>query len=230
MKISIVIPCYNEAENISDAVNMVINGIDESVSSYEIILVDDGSTDDSRALISDILASIGKGGKIRAIHHTDNRGKGAALRSGIEQALMEWTLMMDADLQIDISELKSFLPYCAEYDFIKGVRVGRREGFIRTVVSITYNAVARLVIGSPVHDVGCPFKLVRTELAKEMPVSSDRFAVDAEMLLHAKRHGHRFREVDVTCQTRLKGTSSVKLRHVVQTFFEVITLKIRMNR
>ena len=76
MNISIIIPCYNEAENIATAVQMVIHGIDDSVAEYEIILVDDGSTDNSREIIRTIAE---RDGRIRALFHQQNMGKGAAL-------------------------------------------------------------------------------------------------------------------------------------------------------
>ena len=152
LNISIIIPCYNEAENIIDAVAMVTDGIDDSVSEYEIILVDDGSDDNSHDLICCLVETKRE---TRAIFHPRNVGKGAALRSGFTQARMDWILTMDADLQIDISGLKAFLPFCAEYDIITGYRTGRNEGLVRSVVSKVYNFVTSAVIGSIITPDRC---------------------------------------------------------------------------
>lgn len=223
MNISIIIPCFNEAENIIDTVNMVINNIDDSVSDYEVILVDDGSGDNSREIINRLLET---NGKIRALFHKENFGKGAALRSGFEQARMDWILTMDADLQIDISELKHFLPFCRDYDLITGFRIGRKEGFSRSIVSEIYNFVVSVVIGAQIHDVGCPFKLLKTEHVKNLDITSRGFAVDAEIFNIFMLHKYRIKEVSVNCRPRIKGKSTVKFRHYIKTFIELIRLKI----
>lgn len=223
MNISVVIPCYNESENIVDAVRMITQGIDASVSAYEIIIVDDGSTDGSRTLITKLLE---ENGRIRAVYHQENRGKGAALRSGFGESRMEWILMMDADLQIDISELKKFLPYCLEEgDLIAGVRTNRAEGIFRMVVSRVYNAVVSAVVGTHMRDVGCPFKLVRTSFLRTLPLISEGFAIDAELFLRLRQSGRQFKELAVACRPRLKGRSKVTFRHLLMTFADIILLR-----
>ena len=224
MTISIIIPCYNEAENIVDTVDMIKNGIDNAVSDYEIILVDDGSTDNSQELICALLA---KDRRIHAAFHPTNCGKGAALRTGFEQARMDWVLTIDTDLQIDIAELKFFLPYCAEYDLITGVRVERNDGFVRSVVSKIYNFVAGLVIGANMRDVGCPFKLMKTSFVKKLTVTSARFAVDAEILLFARLNNYQVKQLNVNSRKRIKGKSTVTLRNYFETLFDIISLKAR---
>lgn len=226
MNISIIIPCYNEAENIIETVNMVINGIDDSVSDYEVILVDDGSVDNSRDIIYRLLET---NGKILAFFHKENFGKGAALRSGFGHASMDWILTMDADLQIDISELKHFLPFCSDYDLITGFRIGRKEGFTRSIVSKIYNYVVSVVIGAQITDVGCPFKLMKAERVKNLDITSRGFAVDAELFNIFTLHKYRIKEVSVNCRPRIKGESTVKFRHYIKTFIELILLKLNRN-
>jgi dolichol-phosphate mannosyltransferase len=205
---------------------MIINGIDASVSEYEIILVDDGSTDNSRDLIKSILET---DKRVRAVFHQHNMGKGAALRSGIEQARMEWVLIMDADLQIDISELTVFLPYCGEYDIITGFRKGRTEGMTRSVVSKLYHHCVAALIGVNVHDVGCPFKLLRKSVIKNMHLTANGFVVDAEIFQMCKVHHHSIKEIGVKCMQRQKGESTVKMRHFIQTFFELVLLRMKQK-
>jgi dolichol-phosphate mannosyltransferase len=227
LNISIIIPCYNEAENIVDAVSMVINGIGDALSAFEIIIVDDGSVDGSRDLISALLE---KDARISALFHPQNRGKGAALRSGFEQARMEWVLMMDADLQIDIAELEMFLPYTADYDVIAGVRIGRKEGFARYIVSKTYNFLVSIVAGERINDVGCPFKLLRASMVRTLSLTSAGFAIDAEIFHAVSRLRYRVREVHVNCQPRVKGESKVKLRHLYETFIDLFLLKTKRKQ
>jgi glycosyltransferase involved in cell wall biosynthesis len=203
---------------------MVINGICDTVSEFEIILVDDGSEDNSREVISSLVE---RDKRVRNVFHPQNLGKGAALRSGFEQARMEWILMMDADLQIDISELSFFLPYCRDYDIITGYRKGRNAGLIRSIVSKIYNVVVSVVIGVNLRDVGCPFKLLKKTIVDKMHLTSSGFAVDAEIFQIARQHNYRIKESDVKCKTRIKGESTVKARHFIQTFFELLMLKKR---
>lgn len=223
MTLSIVIPCYNESRNINDAVNMIVSGIDPTVE-YEIILVDDGSKDDSQKVIRGLLEV---NGKIRAVFHPENIGKGGALRSGFEHARMEWILSMDADLQIDISELGSFLPFCSEYDIVTGCRTGRDDGVIRKVVSKAYNFLVSTVIGTRIRDIGCPFKLLKTSVVGNMHLTSNGFAIDAEIFQNARMHNYRIKEVCVRSHPRRKGKSSVKARHLFETFIDVIALKLK---
>ena len=222
--LSIIIPCFNEAENIVAAVQMVINGIDDSVVDYEIILVDDGSTDSSREIIHTLAVTESR---IRALFHQQNLGKGAALHSGFDQARMTWVLTMDADLQIDIAELKLFLPFCTDYDVITGVRNGRNEGFVRFVVSKIYNFLVSVVTGTRIQDVGCPFKLMKAAMVKTVPLSSQGFAVDAEIFQYIAAQHHRIKEVSVQCHPRLKGESKVTLRRLFITLFDLIKLAVR---
>jgi glycosyltransferase involved in cell wall biosynthesis len=222
LNISIVIPCYNEEVNIVDTIAMVTAGIDDSIAEYEIILVDDGSSDNSREVIRSLME---RDNRVRAVFHPENRGKGAALRSGFALARMEWVLMMDADLQIDIAELRNFLPLCTEYDIIAGFRIGRNESFGRALVSRTYNLLTSLVTGAGIRDVGCPFKLLKTNLVNDMPLTTEGFAIDPEILLFSKRYDYRIKEVGVCCRQRMKGRSTVKFRHLVKTLYELCLLK-----
>lgn len=226
LRISIVIPCYNEEENIVDTVNMIMTGIDDSVSDYEIILVDDGSMDNSREVMNGLVEN---NGKIRAFYLPGNTGKGAALRSGFAQARMEWILAMDADMQIDIKELKSYLPFCNEYDIITGYRVDRNERFARSAVSKIYNFVASTVTGTTVHDVGCPFKLLKKSVVNKLNLASNGFVVDTEIFQNATLRNYLIKELPVKCKPRLKGKSSVKIQHLFATFMGIIKLKFKKS-
>ena len=203
---------------------MITAGIDSSVSEYEIIIVDDGSLDNSRELICGLREA---DKRVRAVFHNINSGKGAALLSGFKQAKMEWVLTMDADLQIDIAELKSFLPFCTEFDLIAGRRISRNEGVVRSIVSRIYNLAASAVIGTRIRDVGCPFKLVKRSILLEIPLTAEGFAIDAEIFLLARASNYRIREQDVNCRSRLKGKSTVRFRHFIATFFELVLLKVK---
>jgi len=224
LNISIIIPCFNEAENIVDTVNMIINGIDDSLSGYEIILVDDGSQDNSRDLICELIET---DERVRAIFQPHNLGKGAALRAGFQQSRMDWILVMDADLQIDISALKHFLPYCDTYDLLIGFRLGRRDSLFRRLFSKIYAALIFLFMQIKVNDINCPFKLIRASTLKPLSLYSSGFFIDTELLFDFMEKRHRIKEIGVNCQARMKGESTVRFRHVMETVKEFIMVRTR---
>lgn len=224
--LTIVVPAYNEAENLSDAIQMISSGLPVSLADHEIIIIDDGSRDDTAAIIRAITAS---SNKIRAIFHNANHGKGAALKSGFNAAIMEWVLFTDADLQIDISELSAFLKHTASHDIIIGYRQDRKDPFSRIFFSGIYTAIIRLSLGFRFRDLNCPFKLIRKSFLDSCNFQSKGFFIDAEIMHAAHVKKARIKELGVACKPRQKGESTVKFRHVIETVKELFALIARKN-
>lgn len=221
LTLSIVVPAYNEKENLADAIREITTGIPASVSDHEIIIIDDGSRDATADIIRDFAAS---DSRIHGIFHDTNRGKGAALNSGFRKTRMEWVLFTDADLQIDISELEAFLPYTDRYDIISGFREGRRDPLSRKLFSKIYSGIIRLSLGFGIKDLNCPFKLIRKSFLDSCDLQSKGFFIDTELIYHASRRQARIKELGVSCQPRLKGQSTVRFRHVIETVRELFDL------
>lgn len=221
LTLSIVVPAYNESDNLIDALRMIETGIPDYVSDYEIIVVDDGSEDDTSVIIRDLAA---KNQRIIGVYHSLNQGKGAALQSGFKKAHLEWVLFTDADLQINIAELPAFLNQIESFDIIIGARQGRKDPFSRILSSAIYAAIIRLLLGFTVRDLNCPFKLFRKEFIESYPLHSKGFFVDTELLYIAFKEGLRIKELEVDCQPRQKGESTVRLRHVLETVRELFEL------
>lgn len=223
--LSIVIPAYNEAENIEDAVAMITSALPASVNDYEIIIIDDGSKDSTGNIIRE-LASHNE--RIRVFCNEKNRGKGAALTSGFRYSRMEWLLFTDADLQINISELASFLPYTAEFDVIAGFRQRRKDPLSRRIFSKIYACIILLLLGIRIRDINCPFKLIRSSILKSLELHASGFFIDTEFMHIARQRNYRIKELPVACQPRQKGTSTVRFRHVLETVKELLAT-IRRN-
>lgn len=221
LRLSIVVPAYNEIENLADAIREISSGIPTSVSDLEIIIIDDGSRDATADIIRGFAAS---DSKIHGIFHDRNRGKGAALSSGFRNASMEWVLFTDADLQIDISELEAFLPYTDNYDIIAGFREGRKDPLSRKFFSKIFSGIIRLTLGFGINDLNCPFKLIRKSFLDSCDLQSQGFFIDTELIYHAFRKQARIKELGVSCQPRLKGESTVRFRHVIETVRELFDL------
>lgn len=225
--LSIVVPAYNESENLADAIGFIASGLPDSLLLHEIIIVDDGSKDDTAAVLNKVSAEYPN---IHSIIHPANRGKGAALQSAIRIARMEWVLFMDADLQISIDELPVFLEQVAEYEIIIGTRKGRKDPFIRRILSSVFAGIIRFFIKLDVNDLNCPFKLIKKSFLDSCTLQSQGFLIDTEILYKASRMNLPIKEIAVSCQTRQKGISTVRFAHAIETLAELMRLLARKNQ
>src|SRR5437764_9899162 len=152
--LTIVLPCFNEADNVADAIRYAGAAAERCATDHEIVVVDDGSSDET-AVIAARLAERDR--RVRVIVHTRNRGYGDAVRSGIGAALMPWVLLTDADLQFDLAELEQFLPAAAHADIVMGWRIARRDPLNRRLNASAWNWLVRRMFRLPVRDVDCAF-------------------------------------------------------------------------
>jgi glycosyltransferase involved in cell wall biosynthesis len=200
--LTIVLPCLDEAENLPEAVRAATDAAERCAVEHEIIVVDDGSTDETVA-VAGRLAAVDP--RIRLVVHAENRGYGAALRSGIAAARLPWVLLIDADLQYDVGELADFLPPAATADLVVGWRivpqgpVGSRAG------SALWNRFVGLVLDVPVRDVDCAFRLVRRELLQRLQLRAGGALVGAELLVKSRAAGARMSETPVHHRARTAG-------------------------
>lgn len=221
MRLSLVIPAYNEELSISDSVGEVLGGLQSYVREYELLVVDDGSTDRTGKMLRELAE---KNRNVRIITHDRNRGYGAALRSGFQHARMEWVLFTDADRQISIAELPTFLEISSAHDLVIGYRTGRNDPITRRVLSRGYSCLIKGALGVAVRDINCPFKLFKRDLISGLSLSSNGFVINAELLYALGKRGVRPRELRVAFHDRLKGVSTVRFRHIVETLRELFLL------
>lgn len=205
MFLSIVIPFYNEEERLPQNLQHIIDYMNKNHSNnYEIILVDDGSQDNTKQKIEDFI-------KYQNIHlyiHYQNKGKGAAIRTGIMEALGEYILFTDADLSTPIEDIKKLLPYIKEtrYKIVIGSRalddsnVQKEQPFFRRSIGKIGNLFIRLILGLNFKDTQCGFKLFNKEIAYNLfkDLKMSRWSFDFEILYKAKRRGYKIKEVGIT--------------------------------
>ncbi len=221
MELSFVYPIYNEIENLSRLLpetQRIAQGI---ASDYEVVLVDDGSTDGSGRR-ADELASDHP--NVRAVHHACNRGLGAAITTGLRNASRDLVLYMDADFPVSVEDARAALTgYTGDVDVLIGYRVGRAEGPRRELMSWTYNRLIRRLFSLPFRDVNFAFKLIRHDLVQRMRLRSDGSFIDAEILLEARRLGARVREVGMRYHPRVAGRSTAaSTRVILRTLGELV--------
>jgi chitin disaccharide deacetylase len=213
MKLSFVLPMYNEALNIEPMVEMIRQKAAPLLEDYEIIIVNDSSTDGCGE-IADRMAREDQ--HIRVVHHEHNRGLGGAIRSGFAAAQLPFVLYSDSDLPVDFACLEWVLPQVTpQVDLLIGYRLGRAEGPRRAVMSWVYNRLIRLISGLRVKDVNFAFKIFRREFLERFDLRSEGSFIDAEILLEARRMGCRLAEVGIQYHTRVAGVSSLSSMAVV---------------
>src|SRR5690349_2403585 len=156
--LSIVLPCFNESANVGHAVAQARQAAEHNAEHYEVIVVDDGSTDDTLALAR---ALAEHDVHVHVVAHEHNRGYGAAVRSGIQASRGDWVLLTDADLQFDLAELARFVPLAAEHELVAGHRLDRADPPVRRLSAFAWNRLMRHTFGVHVRDVDCAFKLLR---------------------------------------------------------------------
>jgi glycosyltransferase involved in cell wall biosynthesis len=229
--ISVVIPMYNEAESIEAAVAAARAALEAAGADYEIVIVDDASTDGSAALV-EALAS--RDARIRLLRHARNRTLGGALRTGFGAAANELVLYTDADLPVDLQVLPRALALLDESgaDLLLGYRLNPgAAGARRAVYTRAYNALVRSVFGLPVRDVNFAFKLFRRRLLGSMTLRSEGSFIDAELLLRAREAGARFVELGVPYRPRTRGRSTLASPGVILKLLrELIAYRRELRR
>lgn len=221
--ISAVLPAFNEAANLPSVVPRVATALKDCTPDHEILVVDDGSSDGTPALLDGLGAGLPA---LRVVRHPFNRGYGAALRSGFAAASRPWIFLMDADGQFDPAELKLLVAARGDADIVAGYRLKRSDPWLRRANAWAFFGLARLLYGRLVRDVNCAFKLLRTELVASLELAADGAVINAECLAKARRKGARIVEVAVHHYPRRHGRQTgANPRVVARAFQELIRLR-----
>jgi glycosyltransferase involved in cell wall biosynthesis len=221
--LSIVLPSFGEAENLPDAVRYATEAAERSAVTHEIIIVDDGSSDDTVAVAGRLAA---QDGRVRLVVHAANRGYGEALRSGIAAARMEWVLLIDADLQYDVAELADFLPVTPFADLVVGRRILPQGPADLRLANALWNRFLRAGLDLPVRDADCGFRLLRRQLAERLDLRADGALVGAELLVKSRAAGARIAEIPVHHRVRVAGRQTgIGPRLAVRTLHELADLR-----
>ncbi|MDE2172445.1 MAG: glycosyltransferase family 2 protein [Patescibacteria group bacterium] len=226
--ISAFFPAYNEEMNIEHSVRAADAALRGITDTYEIIIVDDGSRDQTLA-IADRLSA--ENPRVRVVRHEKNQGYGAALKSGIAAATCDWIFFADADMQFRLEEISKLTEFIPESNAIIGYRAPRRDPFFRLVNAYGWNRFIRFFFGLKVRDIDCAFKLIRRKLLQSIPIRSTGSAVSAEILIRLKHAGANFREVPVTHLPRRYGVpTGAKIGVIVKAFLEIRPLYFELNK
>jgi len=221
-ELSAVMPAYNEEEILPLAIGEAVEALEAQCDRWELIVVDDGSTDRTPEIIAGWHE---RDPRVRAVTQRPNQGYTKALIRGFSEARYEAIFYTDADAQFDLAEISKLYPLLAEHHMVAGYRVNRQDPWIRLLTSATFNRLQSLVLGVRMRDVNCAFKLFRKSFFDVVELGSDGFLIDAELYARAKRAGLTWAQVGVTHRPRERGSTTVRLSTVTETLRELWRLR-----
>jgi glycosyltransferase involved in cell wall biosynthesis len=209
--LSVCIPIYNEADNIKKLLDSILNIIDDITFSYEIILVNDGSCDNTSDQINEYL-SVLPNNNILVINHSKNRGYGAAVKTGFEASSKEYIFLIDGDNQFDLSDLHKNLNLLDDESnsIYIGYRKCRADNKYRIINANLYNIIIKMLLPfPPIKDIDCAFKLFPRDAIKGiLPLISNGAIISAELIYKIHNNGYKIIEFEVNHYKRLFGESS----------------------
>jgi dolichol-phosphate mannosyltransferase len=204
----LVLPAYNEQDTIEQAITEAHAALSELTGDYEILVVDDGSTDRTAAIVVDQME---RSDRVLLVQQPRNVGYGAALRRGFRTATKHLVAFTDADCQFDLAELDRLTLLAADYDIVSGYRIDRQDPWRRKFYSGAYNLFTRLMLRTTVRDCDCALKVFRREVIQSIEFESDNYFANVEIFTKARRQDRTIVEVGVTHRPRFAGESKVSI-------------------
>jgi len=219
--LSIIVPVYNEEENIQELYDKITNVLTKLGKSYEIIYIDDGSDDNSFEILSEIAKA---DEKLKVIQFRRNFGQTAAIVAGIEHSQGNILIPMDADLQNDPADIPKLLEKIAQgYDVVSGWRKNRKDKLItRKIPSVLANRLISWVTGVHLHDYGCTLKAYRKEIIKDVKLYGEMHRF---IPVYASWAGGKIDEVEVRHFPRIHGRPKYGLARTMKVILDLLTVK-----
>ncbi|MHC4655583.1 MAG: glycosyltransferase family 2 protein [Planctomycetota bacterium] len=228
VSISVFFPCYNEQENVERTVQNALTILENLKADFEVIIVDDGSSDDTAQIADEITAA---NTRVKAVHHHTNLGYGAALKSGFKAATKELVFYTDGDGQFDINEMPPLLPMMAQFDIVSCFRLNRQDSLLRKLNGWAWTKLVCLLFGMKIRDIDCAFKLYKTKIFDNIELSSSGALIDAEILARAVRKGYSITQKGVHHYPRTAGAQTgANLSVILRAFKELFKLRRKIRQ
>ena len=220
MTLSVIIPLYNEEENIPTLHEKLKESLDPLEKEYEILFIDDGSTDKTLSILEEIQA---KDTRVIVLSLRRNFGQTAAFAAGFDFARGDIVVTMDGDLQNDPADIPKFLELIKDHDLVSGWRKKRKDPFFRRrIPSLLANWLISRVTGVKLHDYGCSLKAYRRDVIKNLKLYGEMHRFIPAV---ASWYGVRVAEVEVAHHPRLKGSSKYGISRTIKVVLDLITVK-----
>jgi glycosyltransferase involved in cell wall biosynthesis len=225
--ISVFFPCYNDAETIGQLVLDAETALRSVTDDYQIVVVNDGSTDRSAEVLRELQARVGR---LDVVTHPTNRGYGGALRSGFSASTKDLVFYTDGDAQYDVKEMPLLVMLLSpDVDFVNGVKMDRQDPGYRVFAGNLHKFFTRWLFWLPVTDVDCDFRLVRRTILDRIRLTSNSGSICSELVKKAERAGATFREVSVHHYARRSGGSQFfRPGRILRTYADLAALWFRL--
>ena len=225
--LTLFFPCYNESENVEEMVGQAVQVGEEYGIDYEVLVVDDGSKDDTVAKVNKLSA---KNPRVHLIRHEVNKGYGAALRTGLSNAKKDLVFLTDGDNQFQLSDIEKLFSKIDGCDVVTGFRIGRKDNPWRRLQGSLWTHLNKTLFQLSVRDVDCAFKLFRRKCLNGLDLESNQLLIHAEILARLQKKGCTIEEIGVPHYPRKAGkASATDPSRILKTFGELFKLywKIR---
>jgi glycosyltransferase involved in cell wall biosynthesis len=226
--ISAFFPVLNEEGTVRKLTCDLIKVLSSHFEDYEVIIVNDGSTDGTGQIVEELCRE--NHGHVKAIHHDKSQGYGNALRAGFAAAARDLVFYTDGDYQFDMNDLHEVLPAIEGYDLVVGYRRDRQDPKYRLMLSKGYNLLVHFLFGLHLKDIDCSFKLFKQSALKTITIDAEGYFIDTEIMVKAKKQGLKIKEIGVRHLPRTSGKSKVRLRHIFVTLQEIMVLWRKLKR
>jgi glycosyltransferase involved in cell wall biosynthesis len=216
--LSVFFPAYNDAKALPSLLATTFETLERLASDYEVIVVNDGSADETAQVLQELSARYSP--FLRVVTHPENRGYGAALRSGFAAATKEFVFYTDGDGQYDPAELELLLQAAGpDIGLVNGFKIERQDPLHRVVIGKAYNWLVRRMFGIQVRDVDCDFRLIRRDALDLTALQSTGGTICVELVRSLEESGIKVAEVPVHHFPRLNGRSEFfRIRSLFRTF------------
>ena len=202
LSITVFFPCYNEEANVERTTHAALKTCRRISRDFEIIIVNDGSSDGTRTVADRLAAEIAE---VRAIHNNPNLGYGGALQAGFRAATKDWVFYTDGDGQFDFEEIDKLIPLLDRYDIVSAYRLDRKDSLIRKANALAWTTLVNVVFWLWLRDIDGAFKIFPRRLFAEIEMKSMGALIDTEVLARAKRLGYTIGQTGVHHYARTAG-------------------------
>lgn len=226
LSVSFVLPMFNEEENIARTINTLKSIAGSLAGEYEIVVVDDASTDGSAELVR-LMAE--KDGTLKLYRLSENTKFGGAFAEGFSRASKDVIVYMDSDLPVSIEDIEASFPLIREFDIVNGYsKVKKGDTIKRKFMSLVYNLMIQTFFGMNIKDINSGYKIVRREIVEGVRFASRSPFVDVELFVHAAKKNASIRQYPLIFNSREGGKSYIaRLPVVIATFRDM--MKLRMS-
>ncbi len=231
-ELSVFFPCYNEEKNIRNTINKAIPVLKKIAKKWEIILVNDGSKDNTAQVLKQIKKDYPS--QIKIVTHNPNRGYGAAFKSGVYNSQYEWIAFTDADGQFDFTEITKLIKkqQTTKSDIIIGYYLARQVSKMAIITSKIWEFIVFILFGLRVTDIDCGFKLISKKIIDTIPkLEAERGAfINSEFLIKTKQAGFKITEIGVHHYPRIEGKATGRnIKVMIKSFSDLFKFWYKTN-